>query len=77
MLKQTIPSGPLHPNEIVRPREAEKYFGYRHSQLAEKVKVGEIPTPIKLSDSGRSVGWTGQQILEWQRARMAAAKGEQ
>ena len=64
----------LHPNEIVRYGEGARYFGYRHSQLGEKIKSGEIPAPFSLSDGGRAKGWTGRQILEHQRARLAAAK---
>ena len=68
---------PLSPHEIVRPAQARKYFGFGHSQLSEKIKSGEIPTPIRLTDSGRSIGWLGSQIIEWQEERLAAAKGEQ
>ncbi len=64
----------LDPNEIIRPSQARKYFGYGHSQLAEKIKSGEVPPPFPLSDSGRSVGWTGQQIIEHHRHRLALGK---
>ena len=64
----------LDPNEIFRPKRAEKYFGFKHSQLDEKIKSGEIPAPFPLSESGRAVGWTGAQIIEHQRRRLAAAK---
>jgi hypothetical protein len=63
----------LDPNQIFRPREAAKYFGYKHTQLAEKIKNGEIDPPIPLSDSGRAVGFTGRQIIEHHRRRLAAA----
>ena len=33
--------------------------GYSRSQLQEKIKKGEFPAPIKLSDSGRAKGWFG------------------
>jgi hypothetical protein len=64
----------IDPAEIFRPKRAQKYFGYRHSQLAEKVKSGEIPPPIPLSANGRAVGWTGQQIIEHHHHRLAAAQ---
>jgi predicted DNA-binding transcriptional regulator AlpA len=63
----------LDPNQIFRPKEAEKYFGYKRSQLNEKIKSGEIDPPIPLSDSGRAVGFTGRQIIEHHRRRLAAA----
>ena len=64
----------LNPNQIVRVSDGTKYFGYKHTHLAEKIKSGEIPAPIKLSEGGRAVGWLGEQILQWQAARIAAAK---
>lgn len=61
----------LDPNQIFRPREARKYFGLGHSQIAVKVKAGEIPAPIKLSGSGAAVGWLGSQIIEYHKYRLA------
>jgi len=52
--------------------EGPKYFGYKHSQLDEKIRAGEIPAPFPLTDSGRAKGWIGRQIIEWQNARLAA-----
>ena len=62
----------LHPNQIVRWSEGKKYFGYRHTQLEEKIRTGEIPAPFLLSDTGRAKGWTGRQIIEHQRRRIEA-----
>jgi predicted DNA-binding transcriptional regulator AlpA len=67
---------PLAPNHIYRPCEAIHFFGYKSTQLDEKIKAGEIPAPIKLSDTGRAVGWLGSQIIEWQAKRVAAGKRE-
>lgn len=64
----------LDPYQIVRFYEGAKYFGYKHSQLPEKIKSGEIPAPFPLSDSGRAKGWTGRQIIKWQAEREAASK---
>jgi predicted DNA-binding transcriptional regulator AlpA len=66
----------LDPAEIFRPKQAEKYLGYKHSQLAEKVRRGEIAPPIPLSAGGNAVGWTGRQLIEHHRRRLqlAAAK---
>jgi predicted DNA-binding transcriptional regulator AlpA len=60
----------LDPNEIFRPSRARKYFGLGHSQLALKVRSGEIPAPIKLSASGSAVGWLGSQIIEYHKTRL-------
>jgi predicted DNA-binding transcriptional regulator AlpA len=64
----------LHPNQIVRMNEGPKFFGYKATQLPEKIKSGEIPAPFPLSDTGRAKGWTGRQIIEHQSRRLAAAK---
>jgi predicted DNA-binding transcriptional regulator AlpA len=61
----------LDPNEIFRPRQARKYFGLGHSQIALKIKSGEIPAPIKLSASGSAVGWLGSQLIEYHKTRLA------
>jgi predicted DNA-binding transcriptional regulator AlpA len=63
----------LHPDQIYRPSEARLFFGFRATQLTEKIKAGEIPAPMKLSDSGHAVGWLGSVIIAWQAARVAAA----
>jgi predicted DNA-binding transcriptional regulator AlpA len=57
----------MDPNEIVRTKNGKKVFGLGPTQIAKKIKLGEIPTPIKLSESGRASGWTGRQINEYRR----------
>jgi predicted DNA-binding transcriptional regulator AlpA len=64
----------LDPNQIVRWKDGLKYFGYKHSALAEKIKSGELPRPIPLSDTGRACGWLGSQIIEHQRRMREAAE---
>jgi predicted DNA-binding transcriptional regulator AlpA len=64
----------LEPDEVVRWTNGPKYFGLKKSQQDEAVKRGEIPQPFKLTASGRATGWTGQQIIEHHRQRMAASK---
>jgi hypothetical protein len=64
----------VDPAEIFRPKVWPKYLGYRHSQIHEKQKSGELPPPIPLSESGRAVAYTGAQLIEIHRRRLAAAK---
>ena len=66
----------LDPNQVFRPRDAQRYFGLKHTQIAEKVKRGEIPAPIRLSASGSAVGWLGSQLIEYHRHRLALTKNE-
>lgn len=66
--------GPINPDLLYRVTDAIKYFGYRPTQLTEKIKSGDIPPPVKLSTSGHAAGWFGRQIIEWQQQRIAASK---
>jgi predicted DNA-binding transcriptional regulator AlpA len=50
-----------------------KLFGYSDTVQDQKIKLGEIPPPIKLSPSGRAVGWFGRTIIEYQRKLLRQA----
>jgi predicted DNA-binding transcriptional regulator AlpA len=65
---------PLGPNEIVRLQDGHLFFGLRGTQIDEHIQKGDIPPPIKLSDSGRGRGWLGSQIIAWQNARLATPR---
>jgi hypothetical protein len=65
----------LNPYQIVRLHDGPLYFGFASTQLALKIKTGEIPEPMYLSANGRSRGWTGQQIIDHHIA-LAAAQSE-
>jgi predicted DNA-binding transcriptional regulator AlpA len=67
---QNTPSAELLPNEIVRLRDGKKFFGFGPTALAEKIKNGEVPTPVKLGLRAR--GWTDAQIIAWQKNLVAA-----
>lgn len=64
---------PIHPDWFYRLSEARKFFGYGPTTLDAKIKSGEIPAPVALSDTGRACGWFGRVILEWQAERKAKA----
>jgi signal recognition particle subunit SEC65 len=65
--------------EIFRRARAYPRFGLGHSQVAEKVQVGEIEPPIPLTETGHAVGWTGRQMVihHWRRLQLAVAKKKQ
>jgi hypothetical protein len=63
--------------EIFRPQRAYALFGLKHSQVAEKIKAGEIEPPIPLTESGTAVGWTGRMMVLNHYRRLAAAKKKQ
>jgi predicted DNA-binding transcriptional regulator AlpA len=64
----------LDPNQVFRPKDAQRYFGLKSTQIAAKVKCGEIPPPIRLSASGSAVGWLGSQLIEYHRRRLQLTK---
>jgi len=63
----------LDPGEFYRWSQGFKLFGLRHSQLSEAIKTGKLPTPFASAEGGKAKGWTGSQIIEHRRARLAAA----
>lgn len=67
---------PLDPEAIYRFPEVvrRRLFGYRPTQLYEKIKDGLIPPPFPLSDDGRAVGWFGKTIIKYHEERQAAAE---
>lgn len=69
---------PLNPDMFYRHSDGWRYFGYSISRLDDKIKTGEIPKPIPLSDEGRAKGWFGRTIIAWQKEleAKAAAKAE-
>jgi predicted DNA-binding transcriptional regulator AlpA len=73
-MKQPKSSEPLNPDHIYRLREGRRLFGYGPTQLAEKIKSGEIPPPMDLSETGRAKGWLGRVIIEHHERRLAASK---
>lgn len=67
----------IHPDHIYRYADGPKYYGLGLSAIDAKIKTGEIPKPISLSDSGRAKGWLGKTILEWQAARQAKSEQQE
>jgi predicted DNA-binding transcriptional regulator AlpA len=65
--RRPIYTGP----RILRLPAVLAFSGYGKSQLDEKIKAGEFPAPIKLSDSGRAVGWLEEELTAWREARKA------
>ena len=64
----------LHPNYFYRKADGPKFFGYGPTQIAERIKSGDIPMPASLSDTGRAKGWFRQTIIDWQNERKEAAR---
>ena len=56
---------------LVRERDLPSYAGLKRTQISELIKRGEFPRPIKLSDGGRAKAWLEDELLLWQRERLA------
>jgi prophage regulatory protein len=56
---------------ILRQKEVSYRTGLARTTLHRMVKNGEFPAPIPLNDSGHAKGWFEDEILEWQKARLA------
>jgi predicted DNA-binding transcriptional regulator AlpA len=77
---------PPTPDVLLRRPEAMAFVGLGATQFEEKVRKGEIPAPIKISDSGRAVAWLKSELQAWlverirkrdvERAAREAAKAE-
>lgn len=72
--KPLRPEGVINPHFFYRRSHACEYFGLRPTQISERINSGDIPPPVKLTDSGNATGWFGRQIIEWQDQRIEASK---
>ena len=59
------------PYRLIRERDLPAYAGLKRTQISELIKRGEFPRPIKLSDGGRAKAWLEDELLLWQRQRLA------
>ena len=64
----------IHPNQIIRVKDAPFYFGISPTQIDVRVKAGIIPPPMELGAGCRAKGWLGSQILEYQNQLKEAAR---
>jgi predicted DNA-binding transcriptional regulator AlpA len=55
---------------VLRKAEAMEFVGLRKTQFEEKVLNGELPAPIKISDSGRAVAWLRTELEAWLASRI-------
>lgn len=56
---------------LLRLRAVEEFAGLKRTQLAEHMKRGEFPSPIKLTDTGRAVAWLEEELVAWRQGRVA------
>lgn len=61
-------------NRILRLPDVRKATGLSRSTIYLRIKQGEFPEPIKLSE--RSIGWVASEIEDWVERRIAQSRGE-
>jgi prophage regulatory protein len=59
-------------NRLYRLRDLPQFVGLRKTQIADLVRSGEFPKPVRLTDGGRAVAWLETDLIEWQTSRVAA-----
>jgi hypothetical protein len=66
----------LVPHFIYRKgsRIAQRVIGLSPTQINDEIKKGALMPPVNLTADGRAQGWTGAQLLELQRKRLAQAE---
>jgi hypothetical protein len=69
----------VHPHYVYRKmsKVARRMIGLGPTQTNQAIRDGTIPPPVNLSGNGRAQGWTGAQLIEMQRQRLARAEAEQ
>jgi predicted DNA-binding transcriptional regulator AlpA len=61
---------------MIRRKDVLEIIGLGRTQLDCMVKADEFPKPIKIWGRGRAVAWFKDEIVKWQKDRVAAAETE-
>ncbi len=60
--------------ELIPPKDIGKYGAPERTQRVVQIARGEFPAPVRLSE--RRVAWIKRELIEWQRAKIAARDGK-
>jgi prophage regulatory protein len=58
---------------FLRLPDVKHQVGLGRTAIYQKIKAGEFPAPIPLSNNGRAVGWDSEAINAWIESRIQAA----
>jgi prophage regulatory protein len=61
-------------NRMFRLRDLSQFTGLRRTTIAELIKAGDFPAPIRLTEGGRARAWLESDLIAWQAERIAASK---
>lgn len=59
---------------ILRKKTVLSLCGLSNSGLYDAIKRGVFPSPIKLCESGRAVGWIEEEVQQWIENRVKASR---
>ena len=54
---------------VLRLNEVEQRSGLRKSAIYQLIRAGGFPAPIRLTPTGRAVGWRSDQLTSWIESR--------
>ncbi|MCC3245444.1 AlpA family transcriptional regulator [Methylocystis sp. WRRC1] len=63
-------------HRILRMAEVLAISGFKPTQLGVHIERGDFPAPVKLTETGRAIGWLEEEIDAWRAARIAARDAE-
>lgn len=56
---------------VMRREEAMSFVGLRDTQFDLRVATGDIPSPVKITEGGRTVVWLRSELEAWLAQRVA------
>jgi prophage regulatory protein len=60
---------------LIRKADLPQYVGLHRSIIADMVKAGTFPKPVRISD--RNWAWIEAEVALWQAQKIAASRPEQ
>ena len=60
---------------LLRLKEVKHQVGLGRTSIYARIKSGEFPSPISLSNNGRAVAWDSLAIDAWIESRINASGG--
>lgn len=62
----TLPNAIPLESRLLRMADLEELTGLRRSRIADLIRDGSFPSPVRLAgEGGRAVAWRGSEVIEW------------
>ena len=66
----------MNADRILRRHEVVHIVGLKRSSIYRLMGLGEFPRPVRLTKSGKAVGWKMSAVERWIESRTAATGAE-